>query len=346
MTLPTGHTIRPFDYSDGDYATAVALENAVFPEYPSTVAEWRHWEASREAKCHHERHLVFAPDGTAVASASASHNAWTFHPRRLSLGISVHPDHRQKSLGAALYAHLRESIARFDPIGLRGDAREDQPVSRAFLEHRGFAEVQRDWENHLDLSTYDDAPFAGRVERVVEGGIRIATFRELEAEDPDVWRNLYEMHEEIARDVPSPDPHTAIDHDTWVKRVRDNPNLMPDGYFLALDGGRYVGVSNLWRSQADDTFIETGLTGVRRTHRRRGIALALKLRALDYARGQGFRKVKTWNERGNEGMLAINEALGFKKQPAWITYALELQPDPDAPAAGGGAAGVERAATA
>lgn len=344
MSLPAGYTIRPFDKSDADYATAVAIENAAFPEYPSTPEEWRHWDASREARFHHERHLISGPDGTIVATASTSHNPGMFHPRKLSLGITVHPEHRRNGIGAAVYDHLRASVAHFDPIGLWGDAREDHPVSRGFLERRGFHEVQRDWENHLDLTTYDDAPFAGRVERVLADGIRIATFREVLAEDPDAWRNLHAMHEEIASDVPSPDPYTGIDFDVWVKRVQDNPNLMPDGFLVALDGGRYVGVSNLWRSQADDTFIETGLTGVCRTHRRRGIALALKLRALDYARGQGFRKVKTWNERGNEGMLAINEALGFVKQPAWITYALVLQPDPDAAGDDKAAAGASASA--
>lgn len=330
MTLPSGYTVRPFDDSDADYEAAVAVENATFPEYPGTAAEWRHWDAAREARHHLERHLVLDASGRAVALGSASHMPSMYHPRRLSLGVSVHPEHRHRGIGAALYDHLRASIAPMDPIGLRGDAREDMPESRAFLERRGFREVQRDWENHLDLATYDDAPFAGRVEAVIAGGIRIATLAELLAEDPDAWRPIHEMQDEIGRDVPSPDERTSIDFDAWLRRVVDNPNLMPDGYFVALDGPTPVGVSNLWRVQADPTIVETGLTGVRRSHRRRGIALALKLRALDHARSQGFRKVKTWNAHANAGMLAINEALGFQKQPAWITYALELQPDPDA----------------
>lgn len=332
MTLPAELRIRPFDGSDTDYEAAVAIENAAFPDYPSTAAEWRHWDRSREAKHHLERHLVVDAGGRAVALGSASHNPWTFHPRKLGLGVTVHPDHRHRGIGAALYDHLRASIVPMDPIALRGEAREDHAESRSFLEHRGFREVQRDWENHLDLTTYDDARFAGRVERVLESGIRIATLGELLAEGPGIWRPLHAMVEEVGRDVPSPDEHTSVDFDAWRTRVEENPNLLPDGYLVALDGDTPVGLSTLWRLQAQPAFVETGLTGVRRSHRRRGIALALKLRALDYARAQGYRKVKTWNERGNEGMLAINEALGFVRQPAWITYALALQADPDAAA--------------
>ena len=97
------------------------------------------------------------------------------------------------------------------------------------------------------------------------------------------------------------------------------------GFFVALDGERYVGMSNLWKSQADPSELYTGLTGVSRSHRRRGIALALKLRAIDYARRNGVRRLKTWNESNNRAMLSINEALGFVKQPAWINYVKQIR---------------------
>src|SRR5262249_28262313 len=65
-------------------------------------------------------------------------------------------------------------------------------------------------------------------------------------------------------------------------------------------------------------------TGVLREYRRRGIAMALKLRAILYAKSAGYSRIKTWNEQGNRPMLSINEALGFIKQPAWIAFAKKL----------------------
>lgn len=58
--------------------------------------------------------------------------------------------------------------------------------------------------------------------------------------------------------------------------------------------------------------------GSRRSYRRRGIA---------YARAQGCPTIKTWNESNNHAMLAINEALGFVKQPAWIEFGKTLRDD-------------------
>jgi RimJ/RimL family protein N-acetyltransferase len=66
--------------------------------------------------------------------------------------------------------------------------------------------------------------------------------------------------------------------------------------------------------------LRTGMTGVRREWRRRGIALALKVRSLEFAKAQGFRRVVTENETNNRGMIAINDRLGFVKQPAYVHY--------------------------
>ena len=66
--------------------------------------------------------------------------------------------------------------------------------------------------------------------------------------------------------------------------------------------------------------METGLTGTRREYRRRGIAVAMKVHALGWAKANGYELTKTWNATTNTGMLAINERLGFVKQPAWIEF--------------------------
>ncbi len=59
-------------------------------------------------------------------------------------------------------------------------------------------------------------------------------------------------------------------------------------------------------------------------HRRRGIALALKLRAVEHARARGYRAIKTHSNAINTGMLALNTALGFRPGPAMVTFELLL----------------------
>ena len=93
---------------------------------------------------------------------------------------------------------------------------------------------------------------------------------------------------------------------------------------MALDGDTIAGVSGLEEGSAPDK-LSTGLTGVMRDYRRRGVALALKVRAASYAREAGFRSISTHNHTTNRVMLSLNEALGFVREPAWIGLKKDLE---------------------
>ena len=92
---------------------------------------------------------------------------------------------------------------------------------------------------------------------------------------------------------------------------------------MALDGDEYVGDSMLALNLADPTKLQTDLTDVIRSHRRRGIATALKVHALSKAKTTEAEFVETDNEENNP-MFGLNQKLGFKAVPAWIEYRLVL----------------------
>ena len=98
-----------------------------------------------------------------------------------------------------------------------------------------------------------------------------------------------------------------------------HPDYIPEGYFLALDGDRYVGMSSLWNRRVKKGEVYTKLTGVVRSHRRRGIATALKVRAHEFAKSIGAEVVVTDNEENNP-MYDLNVRLGFKPMPAWLLF--------------------------
>ena len=61
-----------------------------------------------------------------------------------------------------------------------------------------------------------------------------------------------------------------------------------------------------------------------REYRGRGIAVSLKLSVLDFAKREGYERVKTWNDSTNAAMLGINMMLGFKRQVGWIIFEKKL----------------------
>ncbi|HVC33576.1 MAG TPA: GNAT family N-acetyltransferase [Chloroflexota bacterium] len=313
-------------FTTDDYPAVVAVHNAVYPDYPDTEAETRFYDEHRDQKCHFER-WVAERDDAVVAVGQFGQAAGWYHPQKFWMELAVHPDHQGRGVGSALYDHILAALRPLDPLVIRAGTREDKDHSVQFLANRGFHEDMRSWESRLDVAAFDPSPYAGVGESARAQGIEIKTLRELAA-DPNRDAKLYEQDWELEQDVPHPEPLTRIDVAFWEEHTLRNPNLLPDGYFVAVDGDAYVGVSTLWTSQGNDD-LYTGLTGVKRTHRRRGIALALKLRAIAFARTLGRPAIRTWNDSNNRAMLSINERLGFVKQPAWIDYAKVFATDDD-----------------
>jgi GNAT superfamily N-acetyltransferase len=102
--------------------------------------------------------------------------------------------------------------------------------------------------------------------------------------------------------------------------------VLPDGYFIARQGGEYIGVCDVHLRGAAPGQVVHGFTGVRRDFRRQGIATALKRSAIRYAREAGYRTIRTNNRPADAAMLALNERLGFRRRFSHVTLERCLRP--------------------
>ena len=158
---------------------------------------------------------------------------------------------------------------------------------------------------------------------MAEQGIDIRSVVELQT-DPDWDRKLYELGWAIEQDIPSSEPAVRDSFEEFQK-VWERSNLVQDAWFVALDKGEYVGMTELLSNQADPDLFDIGVTGVLRSHRRRGTATALKLRGMEFAQKREIRELRTWNASQNEGILAVNRQLGFLRRPAHIANVKEVR---------------------
>jgi GNAT superfamily N-acetyltransferase len=310
-------TVRPFTVDD--YAEITRLHNLNFREFSMTADELRFQDATRKAPCRLAR-WVAECDGRIVGYVHYEQEPHIYHPRKFQLAHVVDPAYYGRGIGRRLYELVMSELQQFNPLTVDEWSRVDMPCRVGFLERRGFVEDMRVWRSTLDLTQFDASRFSADIAAVEARGIQLRSLAELGVDDPDVLRRIYENWLAVRDDVPLPpnDKRAETSFETWRERML-RPDLLPAGYLVAVDSDQYVGTSQLWRSPERGE-LRTGLTGVRREYRRRGIALALKVRSIEIARGAGYVSVVTENEINNQGMIGINDRLGFVKNPAWAHY--------------------------
>jgi GNAT superfamily N-acetyltransferase len=307
------------DFQPEDYSASVEIANLWFPDDRTTVDEekWEdeHWDGAKYVRA---KYVAVEPRGSVVGLATFSHTPNSFHPQRFGFWVSVHPDWTRRGVGQTLYEQVLEGMRPHRPIALRTWVKESMSDAAAWVERRGLRELMRAWESRLPLATFDASQFQDHWD--LPPGIEVVTLAEELARDPEALRRLFDLDNAVGPDMPRIDPHTPMDFAMYRSWVLESPGSNPDGILVAKDGDTYVGMTELFKGEAEKDVFFTGTTGVLRSHRGRGIAFALKLRSLDWAKRNGYREVRTWNSTLNAPMLGINVKLGFLKQPPWITF--------------------------
>jgi mycothiol synthase len=223
----------------------------------------------------------------------------TDSPGRIGLAVRVLPERRRRGLGSELYERTLEHALAQEPEWLSGLVSGNEPEALAWAERRGFEEYGRDVELVRGLPGDEETPAA-------LNGIAIVELT------PNLRDAAYALTREAWQDLPTGFPVEVPSYDMWLEEDVSGPIA-----FAALDDGELVGFAALVQRDAPG-LLEHGLTATRRTHRRRGIATALKRTQIAWAAANGYRELITFTQDGNEAMQSINLALGYEPQPTWI----------------------------
>lgn len=310
--------IRPFERSQNRYEQVVQLHNAVWPDRPATVAEWVHFEKTADPACLYRELTAYAGDELVGYLFFCEPWWWERTPGMFFMEALVHPKRQRQGIGRALYDAMLEELSPRPIKLLHAKSREDQANGVGFLKRLGFSQTMRYPRSQLALEAFDPSTFDGLYRKLDQQGVRIRTLLQLQASDPDWKHKLYELIWQIDQDVPSSGQRRKPTLEEFERRFLDNPRREPRANFIATDGEQYVGFSNLWPNE-DASKLNTGLSGVVRGHRRRGICTALKVRGFQFAKASGAKVIETENEENNP-MYQLNLQLGFQPKPAWLDF--------------------------
>lgn len=237
----------------------------------------------------------------------ATERKWTIHT-----AIS----HERRGYASAMMEALHEP----EVTRICVDVRDSDKDSLAFAEHRGFEREGHVFESIIDLPDFDESGFDAIVGCAESQGVRFFSYAET-AMDEEARRLLWSVNEEVGIDEPGSSGE-VMSFEDWTRSVSQARWFAPKGQIVAAVGDEWVGLGAVGE-------LTTGcyynlFTGVRRPHRGKGIAKALKALGIRYAKAQGGQTLRTHNNAKNGPMLAINRSFGYSPLPGWFTLEKEI----------------------
>lgn len=263
---------------------------------------------------------AFAAEGQLLGYGFGWH-AEDMAPGEYFCRVRVDAAHQGQGVGRALWAAILEWLGEQGATSVVSGLLEADVRAQRVVQEAGFQITYRLFESTLSLPDWDPAPWLESVTAVEGSGIHFVSQAEL-GTSPEALRPFWAASSQMSLDIPSNEHRQPLPFETWYRLFTEDPHLKADGVLLALDGDEIVGVTMV--AWTDSGALYNQFTGVDRRYRGRGIALALKVKALQWAKSTGAPYIRTNNHSVNGPMLAVNAKLGYQPEPGRLQVKLDL----------------------
>lgn len=301
-------------------------------EFDNSYADAVHWQSPASvrqfASANPEPNrlaILVEREGEIVAQGQTSDGGmWAPPDKTWRAGVRVAPEWRRKGIASAIVERLVEHARGSGASRLVGSIRGGEAEGMAFASALGFREFHRRVDSYIDVAKFDPSRFEDPDAIATRAGVRITPLADLLGEHRDdveaIQRSLIAAFWEWARDVPSPAPMppTPPPFEQARRMFFEGPGNHAASTMVALRGDTPVGVTATMVKENGVAY--TNFTGVARSERGKGIALALKLRALRALASESVRLFGTTNDEQNAAMRGINRRLGYVPDPPTTMY--------------------------
>jgi len=159
----------------------------------------------------------------------------------------------------------------------------------------------------LDLEAFDGTQFVPCLRRCQQSGIGFTTMAVL-GDTAECRRALYELDKACSAGIPGQDGFYTFDE--YVEQRMTPPGYYPRGVVVAVSHGVWAGMAAT-SLRPDEGCAVSDMTGVLPGYRGRGISVAMKLLAIDFARSNGMRWLWALHHPANAAAIGMNRRLGF-----------------------------------
>ncbi|MEU5156607.1 GNAT family N-acetyltransferase [Glycomyces sp. NPDC021274] len=246
-----------------------------------------------------------------------------------SVELEVHPDRRRRGIGTRLLEFTEQRVAELgrDTI-LSGVAEtvEDAPTvdhaGREFAKARGYAAVDNEIHRRNDLFAVDDDDLASLYVDAWDKAAGYELVQWVNHAPEDIVEGIAAMRARMYTDPPMGEELDIRPAVFDVERVRNEELVRADRGELQLaaavrhvESGEVAGMTDILVFPGSELHAGQNDTIVDPAHRGKRLGTILKIanqRLLREYRPK-LRYVHTWNAESNNHMIAINEAVGYRR---------------------------------
>jgi len=301
--------LRP--WTNADCGCVRAISQDIYPEYREDPLHPA-WFPAQQLGAPAESTIRYVAIASATRDRVAYAALWELRPARYRFDLAVRPAWQRQGIGAQLFDRVLGDVRALGATGLQARVRDDKPEALNFIQRRGFHESHRMGAYRIDFAQLENCDSQDPIQQLRERGIEVTNVAAIrrEADYLEKFHQLYSAAREGWED-PDPPPKPAAVPVQWVKSWLDEAR-MPEAFYVAKDGGRYIGFTSLWNIG----------TGVHPDYRGRGIATLLKKISLADAHARGYRGDTT--STASPAMQRVLEKLGFRRLWSEIRLLREL----------------------
>src|SRR5262245_14258129 len=230
--------LRPVVPNDWTSITRIA-----FGAHPHDELGKEQWLSRRKnfAESKYVRRQYVAQHGKRILGYGAIEQSVYLPRYKLFLVASATRLHQ--GVGDLLLDQLLKDLDEAKAITVSCEERSSNTEVHSFLTGRGFAEIDRQLDSRLSLTEVDSRRLSASADDLERLGIIVSTLAIERERDPKYVEKLHHLSVALAEEnkdlifkPPAYDEREAL---LWLRM----PYVLPDGYFIAIRGDRYIGVA-------------------------------------------------------------------------------------------------------
>ena len=318
--------IKKFGQTDVEFTELARIDNLINHDsidHPDD--DKREWEI-RDKSYIRDRLLLY--EGNQLIGVIYYSQGRDENIRTTFFTLNIDPEFNTQKTREILYNRMLEEISIFNCNKILTGIYEhpNYNLIKQFLLDKQFKLVQTNREYSCDITKINIEKYDPLIKKLKAEGIKFYDSRDDLNELSNHYIKLEELIWNYSKDFPIPEgvEHTRMPFEQAMKIQIDFEENIYGTEIIAVNDGKYIGSTDIevyYKTEPHKGW--TGGLGVLKEFRRKGIATALKIKAIERLIQKGVTDLRTDNEENNP-MYKINEALGFEPVPFSLEYMKEI----------------------